>query len=121
MNSHTREIVMMLGLSIILLIIVLDPMDICTSYMNLTFLATLLILLFIALSIFIIREKPSDEREETHLLFAGRAAYLAGMAVMLVGVIVQSFNHMIDVWLICALLVMLLVKRCACLWIEKNQ
>ena len=71
---------------------------------------------FGALSIFIAHETSSDERDEAHRMFAGRAAFFAGSFVLLIGIVVETLSHRLDSWLVVALVVMVLAKLGARLW-----
>ena len=74
------------------------------------FCIALLAVLVFGLGIFIWRESPRDEREYAVVVQAGRSAYLAGAAVLTVGVAVQTLQHRIDVWLVLALATMVIAK-----------
>ncbi len=65
---------------------------------------------FGAVAVFVLRERAIDEREEAHRSSAGRTAFLAGAALLVLGIVVQSFNHAIDPWLVLALVAMIVVK-----------
>ena len=72
----------------------------------------LTVVVFGVFSIFVFSENGGDEREETHKMFTGRAAFLAGGAVLLCGIVVQSFADTLDPWLVGALVVMVMAKVC---------
>ncbi len=59
---------------------------------------------------FVMQEEARDEREIVLKMKAGRAAYLSGLGVLTLGLIVQAFAHNIDPWLTVALAVMVLSK-----------
>jgi hypothetical protein len=60
---------------------------------------------------FVLREKAGDEREALHRLTAGRIAYLAGLAVLALGVLCEGIRaHHVDPWLLIALGVMIVAK-----------
>ncbi len=69
-----------------------------------------LILFFFFFTIFIWKENGRDERENLHTLHAGRISFLAGSLILVLGIIMQSFEHAIDPWLIYALSGMVLSK-----------
>lgn len=75
--------------------------------------ATVLVCVWAA---FILREEPGDEREALQRLHAGRTAYLVGVGVLTLGVIVEALTaHHVDIWLASTLGVMIvakLVTRC---------
>jgi hypothetical protein len=62
------------------------------------------------LYVFVVRERAEDERDEAHAMFAGRIAFFAGSATLLAGIIVQTFAHTLDAWLVAALVAMVLAK-----------
>jgi ABC-type nickel/cobalt efflux system permease component RcnA len=69
-----------------------------------------IILAFLTFAGFILKEKALDERENIHILKAGRLSYLVGVGTLILGVIVQGFNHEIDPWLVLALCAMVFSK-----------
>ncbi len=62
---------------------------------------------------FVVRERAGDERDIAHRMRAGRVAFLAGTAVLIVGIVVQSFTHEVDSWLVGALTIMVVTKMLA--------
>ena len=68
---------------------------------------------------FIMREKAADEREALLTMKSGRFAYLSGLAILLVGLIVQGLQHNIDPWVAIALAVMVLSKLFTRLYTER--
>ncbi len=99
--------------SIILLVFVvflLNPLDFWmpqpVQMMSLVAVAAL----FIIFSAFVWHEKATDEREQLHRHISARIAYLAGTAILVTGVIMQSLKHALDPWLVIALAVMVLGK-----------
>ncbi len=62
---------------------------------------------------FMVRERAGDERDVEHRMRAGRAAFLVGTAVLVVGIVAQSFTHAVDPWLVAALTVMVITKMLA--------
>jgi hypothetical protein len=75
--------------------------------------------IFVAFAVFaalVWRERPTDEREAVHQSAAGRVAYLAGTAVLALGVALQATAHAVDGWLVSALVVMVIAKIAARLW-----
>ena len=76
---------------------------------------TILLLLWMS---FVVTEKAVDEREVQLKTQSGRVAYLAGIAVLMIGLIVQGFVHAIDPWIPIALMVMVLAKFFTRLYLE---
>lgn len=62
---------------------------------------------------FIMRESAGDERDVTHRMRAGRVAFLAGTAILVVGIVTQSFMYEVDPWLVGALAGMVIAKMLA--------
>lgn len=59
---------------------------------------------------FVAGEKVADEREAMHRMLAGRIAYLSGIAVLTVALLVQGLAHHIDPWIAGALGAMVIAK-----------
>lgn len=59
---------------------------------------------------FVMLERAHDEREVLHKMHAGRVAYLSGIAVLTIALIVQGFGHAIDPWVPLALGTMVISK-----------
>lgn len=68
---------------------------------------------------FVMFEQVGDEREAVHRMNAGRVAYLSGIGVLTLGLIVQGFHHAIDPWVVTALAVMVVSKLSAYLYASK--
>lgn len=68
------------------------------------------IVAFLAFGAFVLKEKSSDEREELHILKAGRISYLTGVGVLVAGIILQALKHEVDPWLVYAVCAMVLSK-----------
>lgn len=66
--------------------------------------------IFFAFASLVFKESSGDERENLHKLMAGRVAFLTGSGMLVVAIIVQSFAHAIDPWLVVALTAMVLAK-----------
>ncbi len=70
---------------------------------------------------FILREDATDEREVLHRMYAGRVAYLLGIGVLTLALLVQGLAHTIDPWIAIALLAMVSGKTVARLYLEHSQ
>jgi hypothetical protein len=84
--------------------------------MCLLLIATLLVLVYAG---FVLKEKGGDERELQHRMLAGRAAYLTGIGVLALALLVQGLSHQIDPWIPGALALMVLAKIVARIWSNK--
>ena len=67
---------------------------------------------------FVMQETAHDEREVVLKMKAGRIAYLSGLGVLMVALIIQGFAHSIDPWITGALAVMVVSKLLARLYLE---
>jgi hypothetical protein len=62
---------------------------------------------------FIMKDVAHDEREVALKMKSGRMAYLSGLAVLMIALIVQGMQHTIDPWIAIALAVMVVSKLVA--------
>ena len=108
-NSFLPEIIVS-GILIVLLILFLNPFDFWMPTILLMMMVLGLVVMFSIFASFIWRENSRDEREGLHKMMAGRIAFLAGTAVLVISIIVQSFKHELDFWLVFALGIMILAK-----------
>jgi len=69
-----------------------------------------LVLVFAIFAIFVYRENSQDEREELHKLKSSRIAFLAGSLVLIAGIVIESLDHSLNIWLVLALGAMILSK-----------
>ncbi|MEK7584604.1 MAG: hypothetical protein AAB490_05140 [Patescibacteria group bacterium] len=119
-NSFARAIAAALVL-IALAILLLDPLKL---WMPNTMQMSLLIFLFIAAAVFagfVWTEKGHDEREALHIMIAGRLAYITGIGIVTLGIIVQSMQHALDPWLIIILVAMVIAKIIGFIHAQINQ
>jgi len=82
---------------------------------------TLLVVAFVGFAGLVLRERARDEREEAHRAFAGRMGFLAGMAVLTLGIVLQALAHKLDPWLLWALFAMAAAKLVALLYGKLRQ
>ena len=108
-NNFLQEIIVSLVL-IVLLVLFLNPFGFWMPTILLMMMVLGLVVVFSVFASFIWRENAKDEREGLHKMMAGRIAFLAGTAVLVAGVIVQSFKHELDFWLVLTLGTMILAK-----------
>jgi len=95
---------------IVLLVLLLNPFNFWMPTSIQMLLIALVVIVFALFASFVWREKARDEREEYHKMTAGRIGYLAGIAILVLGVVVQAFAHALDPWLVSALGVMVITK-----------
>ncbi len=109
--------------SVILIALLLLIWNPWSFWMPTMMLVSVLIALLIAFSLFasfILQEKVADEREGSHRMLAGRAAFLTGSAVLMIGIFVQAFSHAVDIWLVVALVVMIITKIGSRIYSDRN-
>ncbi len=108
-NNFISEI----AVSIILLtltVLLLNPLNLWMPREAHMGMIVALAVFFILFASFIWREKSIDEREALHRNISGRWAYLAGTTIAVTGVVVQSLQHTLNMWLVLSLVAMILGK-----------
>lgn len=95
---------------IILLILFINPFGFFMPPTLLMMLIVGFLIVFGIFASFVFREKAKDERESFHQMLAGRVAFLTGSAVLVLGIIIQSLKHNLDLWLVFAFGAMILAK-----------
>ena len=80
----------------------------------------ILLVLFGIFASFILKEKVFDERDDVNRSLAGRNAFLAGSAILMIGIVIQGYSHRVDPGLVIALIVMIIVKIATRIWSDKN-
>lgn len=98
-----------------------NPMHLWMPSMTVNVMLAVLVAAFGAFVVFVLREQASDEREEAHRSLAGRAAFLAGASVLVLGIALQSLSHVVDPWLVAALLAMVIAKVAAHVWSDRYR
>lgn len=92
-------------------LILADPFDWTMNNMFLALLSGLLLASFGLFAGLFWQEKAADEREAVLVDKAGRLGYLAGLTVLIIGLVLQSFDHSVDAWLVIAITTMILSKQ----------
>ena len=108
-NSLLQEISVSVVL-VILLVLFLNPFGFWMPPVLLMMMVFGLVVMFALFASFIWRENSRDEREDLHKMMAGRIAFLAGTASLVIGIIVQSIRHELDFLLVYTLGIMILAK-----------
>jgi len=108
-NNFLQEISIS-GILIILLVLFLNPFGFWMPPTLLMMMVLGLVVVFALFASFVWRENHRDEREGLHKMMAGRIAFLVGTALLTLGIIVQSFNHELDSWLVFTLAGMIVAK-----------
>ncbi len=115
----TRDIMPELLSALILCVVaiaLLNPLELWMPTMAHMTMLGVALAAFGSFVVFVLREKASDEREDAHRAAAGRAAFLAGSAVLIVGIAIQSVADALDPWLVAALVAMVIAKVAARIW-----
>jgi nicotinamide riboside transporter PnuC len=108
-KSFIRENIAAL-IIILLSVLLVDPLKLwMPSGVQMTLLV-FLILAFTFFAVFVWNEKGQDEREQLHIIQAGRLAFLIGSGIIIVGIIYQSYQQAIDPWLVISLVAMVVAK-----------
>lgn len=101
------------GVAIVLAFFLLTLADLVPFWMPMMGEMTALLLVVILLLVwagFVMQETAHDEREVLLKMKSGRVAYLSGLGVLMVALVVQGFAHTIDPWIAVALAVMVVAK-----------
>lgn len=115
MLSNLAEVIVSL-VFILILALKLDPFDLLMpNKVQMTILATLVAAAGLYAGI-LFRQRARDEREALHLYRASRFAYIAGVALLVLAIAVQSFRGGADPWLFYILGGMVLVKLVILFW-----
>ena len=110
MTKTTRIQLLASAIFLLLAIIFLNPFTLWMPDMLHMFILGLLIVVFGAIAALVVSEQSGDEREERHQMLAGRAAFLTGAILLLMGIVWQAFTSSVDAWLIVSLCGMIVAK-----------
>jgi hypothetical protein len=103
---------------ILLLVLLCDPFMVwmpAPAQMTVILAAAVLAALW---SGFVMYERAHDERDSLHMMRAGRAAYLSGIFILTLALLVQGFEHDLDGWVLLALGAMVTAKLAVRLYDE---
>ncbi len=109
MSNRITEL-SMAGLLIALAIFLLNPFHWWMPSNMVMMIAVCMVVVCGVFVSFVWREKVRDEREVVLRMNAGRAGFLVGVGIATIGIIVQSFSHTVDVWLVLVLAGMVIGK-----------
>lgn len=110
MNIKSIKEMSLTLLLVVFLILLINPFSFwMPSMLHMAVLAGLVVI-FAGFLLFVMNERPMDEREQYHQMLANRTGYLAGGTVIMAGIVIQSLNDNLDLWLPAALTLMVLVK-----------
>lgn len=120
MSKYLTETTLTLVL-LVLIFCFLNPLDWWMPTMVHMILLGLLVVVFTVYVMFVWKEYVVDEREQLHRALAARFAYSVGGAIILIGIVIQTFSHSLDPWLPLSLGGMVLAKIAGRLWAEKHH
>lgn len=120
MKNNLSEIVVALGF-VLIAVLLLNPLDFWMPDMLVVGMLVAALALFGAFAAFILRERAIDERDAAHMSLAGRHAFLAGSAILLLGIVVEGYHHAVDPWLVIALSAMVIVKVATRIWSDRYR
>jgi len=119
MKNNIKEIILTICI-IVIAVLLLNPFEFwMPNLLVMCMLATILGLfgLFAGL---ILREGSKDERDDIHKGLAGRNAFLVGSVILVLGIVVQGYDHKVDPWIVLALISMIVAKVVTRIWTDKN-
>lgn len=96
---------------VILGVIIANPFDITMNNMLLAVISGLMLACFGVFAGLFWHEKANDERETQIIDRSGKLAYLVGLSVLILGLLVQSFQHSVDFWNVLAIALMIISKH----------
>lgn len=115
MSKHMQKLSLSLVTSsftlIALGVLLTDPFDLTMNNMALILISGLLLASFGVFAGLLWKEKAADEREAVIVDKAGRLGYLAGLSVLVIALVVQSFDHKVDAWLVVVIATMIITKQ----------
>ncbi len=115
MSSSIGEIIVS-AVFLVLLALKLDPLRLLMpNHMQMIVLA-LVVAVFGVYAGLLFRQKARDEREAFHLHRASAGAYVAGVALLILGIAFQSFSGKSDPWLFYILGGMVVAKMALLVW-----
>lgn len=119
MKNNTAEIIIPISLVAVALLL-LNPLEFWMPSMMLIVILAIGLAVLALFASFILREKNLDERDVLHSSIAGRNAFLAGVSVLMLGIVIEGYMHHVDTWLVLALIVMVIAKIITRFWADRN-
>jgi uncharacterized membrane protein len=102
--------VVVAGLLAFFLLVLADLVPFWMPMMGEMMALLLVVVLLIIWAGFVLQEVAHDEREVLLKMKSGRVAYLSGLGVLTLALVVQGLNEAIDPWIAIALAVMVIAK-----------
>lgn len=117
----TKNEIIISSLLVLLLILLLNPFGFWMPDEVVYITVAGLFILVIIFAGFAWKEDVRDEREQLHKQIAGRVGYLAGLFVLLAGIVVESIDSHPSKWLILAIGSMVLGKLFGHYWAKRKN
>ena len=109
--KNNLKIEMTISLTLVILaILLLNPFHFWMPNMVHMMMLAFTLVTIALFAIFILREKVQDERDTVHRMLSGRVAFLMGSILLTIGIVIQSLQDTMDVWLVVVLVAMVLSK-----------
>ena len=118
-DNKVKEVIVSVAL-VVLAILLLNPFDFWMPDMIVIGVLVVTLVFFGIFASFVLREKIFDERDGVNRSLAGRNAFLAGSAILILGIVEEGYSHSIDPWLVIALIGMVIAKITTRIWRDKN-
>ena len=101
-----------------MLLWLLDPFNLMMKVMLSSGVIIALAVLYLVKFFVIFKEKPQDERDIQHRYHSSWASYITVSVLLFAGVIVESIQGEVDIWLIIAFTGMLISKLISLVYLE---
>jgi hypothetical protein len=110
MVKNFKQEIITAAILLVLLVLLVNPFEFWMPSPAEMLLVVSLVVIFGIFSGLLWRERGGDEREQWHRMLADRFGYLAGALVLVVGILIESLRHDLNLWLVAALGAMILVR-----------
>jgi hypothetical protein len=111
MKNNFKLEVVVAAVLILCAVLLLNPFHFWMPEMMVYGMLALFLAALAVFGVFVLDEKPVDERDEAHRSLAGRIGFLVGSTVLTLGIVVQEIqSESVDSWLVVALVLMVLSK-----------
>jgi hypothetical protein len=118
MNNTNYIPIAVASLLAFFLLVLADLVPFWMPMMGEMFALLFVVILLIVWVGFVVKEHAKDEREMFLKMRSGRVAYLSGLIILTIALILQGLTHTIDPWIAVALAVMVFAKLATWLFVE---
>ncbi|MEK7148751.1 MAG: hypothetical protein AAB770_02425 [Patescibacteria group bacterium] len=119
MKNNIIETVVTIAL-VAIAVLLLNPYNFYMPNMMVLWMLAAALVLFGIFASFILREEMFDERDDAHRTLAGRNAFIAGSATLILAIMIQGYHESVDAWLVVTLIVMIVAKIATRVWSDRN-